>query len=105
MQSGCAMVIELGTIRFSLAVRALARGDIKEATCPEVPNHSFRLLGGLGSGRSACGGSRFTDIGSAHAWLEGKDDAVDLHALIRTDDAHRLSPSRAAQKPIFVAIL
>jgi hypothetical protein len=99
------MVIELGTIRFSLAVRALARGDIKEAPCPEVPNHSFRLLGGLGSGRSACGRSRFTGLGSSHAWLEGKDDAVDLHAFIRTADTHRLSHSRAAQKPNFVAIL
>jgi hypothetical protein len=30
---------------------------------------------------------------------------VDLHAFIRTADTHRLSHSRAAQKPIFVAIL
>jgi len=105
MQSGCAMVIELGTIRFNFAICAFARRDIKEATCSEVPNRSFRLLGGLGSGRSACGGSRFTGVGSAHVWLEGKDDAVDFRALIRADDAHRLSPSRAVQKPIFVAIL
>lgn len=99
------MVIEWPPIRFSVALRALARSDIKEATCPEIPNRSFRLLGGLGSGRSACGRSRFTGLGSSHAWLEGKDDAVDLHAFIRTSDTHRLSHSRAAQKPIFVAIV